>query len=542
MVVLIVLICLSVIVVFRLAGVDSKRSNVWNPDEAISACAANSINVGGLPYRDSVDHRGPLTYYIYSVIFKVAGRNNMVAIHWVLTAIVVALALLVFAIGRYSWGQGAGLTALAVFTLLSCVGADGLDLLAFHTEWPLLVCTTTAMLLVIVSLRTRRRGLLFAAGFFFGCAFLSKQVAAADLVAAMVYVLLFGSAVRAHWRHMGASFALVITGAAIPVLAVVGWFALHGALADFWFYFWTYNTDFYMRPVTATMQIGGLPDMWHYFSKRGMLPVIVLGLFGISAAARDLYSVLRKIGDRLPNEVVLFAGWLVTAWLGASISTRGFGHYYIAVLAPLSLLAAHSLLRLWTFALKPKPDGPLDDTQEPPQFSLNLRTVTAAGALSLSVVYSAILIAAGFSPEGGGWGNPYLAVSRHIAAGSTKDDLIFVWGFVPEIYVQSDRMHASRYTFCNQVTGLIIVKDVQKPYTSDIAVPGAFEIMMDELTTNRPLFIVDTSIGKTVWDYWKYPFSKFPPLDEFVRESYREVGVHIDPDGSPRLRLFRRMD
>jgi hypothetical protein len=159
----------------------------------------------------------------------------------------------------------------------------------------------------------------------------------------------------------------------------------------------------------------------------------------------------------------------------------------------------------------------------------------------LAAAYTTDLISKVFSTAGGGWGNPYLAVSRHIASHSSTDDTIFVWGFVPEIYVQSDRMHASRYTFCNQVTGLIPWENIDEPNTSATAVPGAMGIMMEELTRNRPIFIVDTSIGN-VWAYGKYPFPRFPQLDAFVRDSYREVGVQTNADGTRRLRLLQRAD
>jgi hypothetical protein len=65
--------------------------------------------------------------------------------------------------------------------------------------------------------------------------------------------------------------------------------------------------------------------------------------------------------------------------------------------------------------------------------------------------------------------------------------------------------------------------------------------MMTELESARPRFIVDTSIGD-VWGYGKYPISKYPRLAAFIREHYREAGIHIDPSGEPRLRLFRRVD
>jgi len=57
---------------------------VWNVDEAIHASVARTLLDGGVLYRDAVDQRTPLTYYVFAAIFAVAGPNNLWAVHAVL--------------------------------------------------------------------------------------------------------------------------------------------------------------------------------------------------------------------------------------------------------------------------------------------------------------------------------------------------------------------------------------------------------------------------------------------------------------------------
>ena len=51
----------------------SRLPFVWNPiynvDEGVSATIGNSILEGGVVYKDAIDQRGPITYYIYALIF-----------------------------------------------------------------------------------------------------------------------------------------------------------------------------------------------------------------------------------------------------------------------------------------------------------------------------------------------------------------------------------------------------------------------------------------------------------------------------------------
>ena len=97
----------------------------FNVDEAVSAVVAQEIAEGGLPYRDAIDHRGPLTYYFYALIFQLVGDWNMEAVHVAYALVLSLIALLLFWMDRETglWG---GATVCGFFLDASADGYVGL--------------------------------------------------------------------------------------------------------------------------------------------------------------------------------------------------------------------------------------------------------------------------------------------------------------------------------------------------------------------------------------------------------------------------------
>src|ERR1051325_652452 len=92
---------------------------VWNLDEAASACIADVILNGGLPFKDAIDTRPPLTYYAFAMVFAIFGRNNMPAVHLSLSLLVGVIALVIYALGSLVCNRRAALLATLAFAVLS---------------------------------------------------------------------------------------------------------------------------------------------------------------------------------------------------------------------------------------------------------------------------------------------------------------------------------------------------------------------------------------------------------------------------------------
>ncbi len=202
----------------------------------------------------------------------------------------------------------------------------------------------------------------------------------------------------------------------------------------------------------------------------------------------------------------------------ANVSGRGFGHYFIALFPSVVLLGGLAL------------DGALSE----------INTVIAKNDSHMKAHFlkdfTILLVLYGFVmplirtvranyPRSFKENTAEYFLSAYISESSDVADRIFVWGVQPEIYIRSKRKSATRYTVCNWLTGMIFWTNGDPDMNTDYAiVPGAREIFLEELKTNKPKFIVDTSPSN--WQgYGKYPLAYFKELDEFINKYYV-----LDPD------------
>ena len=85
-------------------------------------------------YKDSVDHRGPINNYLYAIIFLFFGRNNMIAVHSALVAIIFATGIILYKTGTLVDSRKAGCFAVFFYGIFS-YSFFSYDMFAFHTEW-----------------------------------------------------------------------------------------------------------------------------------------------------------------------------------------------------------------------------------------------------------------------------------------------------------------------------------------------------------------------------------------------------------------------
>ena len=214
-----------------------------------------------------------------------------------------------------------------------------------------------------------------------------------------------------------------------------------------------------------------------------------------------------------------------------------FGHYYLPMLPPASLLGAHVLLYLHDEARR----------------ALRRAPSPAAG---LGVVALVVLILGALSehlpsrPETGWppiWGMSagesaaVAATIDRIAARTGPDDRIFVWGWMSSLYTLTDRLPGSRFLYCIFLVGMVPWTNLDDPDTRDQAVPGSWDRFHADIERLRPLYIIDTSPGD-YFHYGKYSPSAVPELGRLLDRWYRREEAFRLPDGSDYLHLYRRLD
>jgi hypothetical protein len=335
-----------------------------------------------------------------------------------------------------------------------------------------------------VLLMLRRRwlwsgALLAAAGMF-------RQSAAINLLlvpAGIFFLESPGNRRRAAWLTGAGLAGAVGAGAAL--------LALTGSLSGFWV--WTIGSLYGYAAGNWT------PAFVLMRARDSVLP------FVLSMAAVWIAAVaFAWRWKRLPAGVQVVIAWLAVSVPGSLAGGHLSWHYFIQVMGPLAVLAALGV----------------DEALKTP------RRRWVAGAAIVGLAAPMI-----------GWGyfdvvsdpltydfNPpvpqHQAVAAYIDSHTLARDRVFVWGNWPALYVESDRLMATR--FPGFLRGFARGSNLP-PNNWDTTAEVWPELKAD-LTRNPPALIVDTAAAG--WsDFSMYPMSNYPVLADFVATRYHVVAT-----------------
>ncbi len=519
-------------VAMRLPGVPV---DVWNVDEGVIAGSAAVTAAGGLPYLDWVDHRAPLTNFIYAATFAVSGAYNMIAVRLLLLLVVGMLIVMVYRIGVRAVGKWGGAAAALLFAVASSAGFDAGDLFAFNAEWAMVLFTTLGMLLLMSALggARRRRIAALGAGTAFALAFLAKQPAALDVAAAGGFLLASlaraGSGPSSGYREVLRVGALLAAGLALTLAVFAVCIAALGVWQPFAFYFYVYNVDYYSAPLSVPRLVATMGRAW-------WVAAGVLGLGWLAAAGAALALVGRRDAEQRAERRslrLLIALWGIATLVGVALSGRLFGHYFIQLLPSWCLLGGLALqesVGLVERAIRALPAA--------------IRMFVLGALLAAAVVWFVVVPWRAVSPgrvqvqERWVTDLPTAAAGAYLRRAMAPDDRLFVWGFYPSLYIHAARLPASRFLYCTFLVGANLGGG-REP--DRYRVPGSMDELLADLERTRPLYIVDTSPGD--YFHWgRYPLRGEPRLWSFVAAHYRLDGRFAATQGSRHFLLYRRAD
>jgi hypothetical protein len=293
-------------------------------DSAVYAVIGRSLG-GALPYRDLIDHKQPVVYPVYWLLDGLAPRSE-VAIRLASAVVAGLAAWLLFLALRQQIGRTRAAVAAALALVLGASRfVQGFELNTEH----LLVLTGT--LLVVVALRlggSRSWWAPVVVGLLCGLAILTKAVGILLAPAALTPFLLARPRQPPVRVLVGFGF-----GTAVPLLAVAGLYAAHGALGDLVSWNWTYNRR-YTSLVTLSSRVDAL--------KLYRADLLVIALAAVASVVW-----LRVRGRRDPLAVTLvtwFAGGVAAALAGG----YGFAHYYAPMMVPAAALLVVPVRPAWS--------------------------------------------------------------------------------------------------------------------------------------------------------------------------------------------------
>jgi hypothetical protein len=210
----------------------------------------------------------------------------------------------------------------------------------------------------------------------------------------------------------------------------------------------------------------------------------------------DLPGERGGTGDRI------VVAWLAVAMVGSIAAGHLSWHYFIQAMGPLALAAALCFerfqLRRWVVSI-------------------------AALGIALPAVgwwvfnLSADPLTYDFSPT---TVPQHEAVAAYIHDHTTPDQRVFVWGNWPALYVESDRLMASR--FPGFLRGF--ARGSGLPPDNWDTTADVWPLLRSDLDAHPPTLIIDTAAAG--WsDFSMYPMSDYPLLADLVASRYHEVAT-----------------
>jgi hypothetical protein len=441
-----------------------------NSDEASLATMATVINHGGRLYHETADRKPPIVPYVYALVFRVTGSTDLRPVRLVAALLLGLTAVLLASEARRRYGNRASAVVCGVLFLLAVSAVFPADSQAATFELFMLLPMTAAFVVA-----GRRRPL--AAGVLLALACLCKQTA----ITAMLPI-----AYLTYWPLGIAGLRRLATGLVAPILVAAAFFGPGP------FLLWT---------VTGN---GG------YLGQIGSVGSALLRGAGVTTALVALeiglvvLAVLAARRRAIPIDLWM---WLLSGAVAVVAGFRFFGHYYLQLVPPAALLAVAGFE------------------------AINRRgRVLALGALAAPAMVCTVI---GFFPIGDSAEIPYARLADKVRAVSAGNDTVFVWGDLPELYWASGRRPATRFVH----TGFLTGNTGGRPNGSgsaEGALPGAWEMLAEDVQRRPPDVIVDTSTGRIRQQEF-YPLSS-TPLAAVVRSSYRLVGevegvriYHLNP-------------
>ena len=475
--------------------------SMYTTDEGYYGTIANDILDGGAVYDTAVDTKPPGMYYIYAGVFWVAGRNNLFAVHVVAIFVVAATALVLRRIGARVADDWAG-------------AWSGIGYVVFlHTYWPgdtlgansEIFASLPLALSVLAFLQGQKKpawSLMFLSGALVGVATLIRQPSAVNL-GVMLACLAYDWLIRRTHSFAGvlAAGSGVVIGFIAVIAALAWYYQLQGNLHDAYLWTWAFAIRYVESQTTFAYVLKHLVTV--HFAV--ILFSGLLWYFGIWQVVETLRSFWRR--RAVSPEAILLILWFGLTYLAIFVGWRFPGHYHLAVLPPLSILAGQTFSRFVAQQRR---------SPQPRRRWIRTAIIGAAALPALGFLIVAFIVRTQTLA--------FLPVVQQIVKETSANDRIFVWGSTPQLYSFSNRRMATRFVSCTHLVGAYASRPRDVRDKGESVIPESWKMFQADWEAHPPVLIIDMS---TVDPFWSaHPMTRYPVLRAYLPEYRVERVIH----------------
>lgn len=447
---------------------------LMDSDEAVRAVGAKLLLNGGVPYLDFVDNKPPLTWLLYAIAGgSVTGARILAALFTWGTALIAGL-LLVHA------RTGTRRLATILYLLFSAAWIDR-QFLTANTEVFMNLPLAAGLYFSLRPEQGERGGILN--GFLCGLCFAASVLCRPTALFAAPVAAFFWFAGPGSSRDLFFSASLKLMGAVAGGLAglgaAAGWFHLHGALKEF--FYWSFLSG---GEIGATGNTGA--DFWRRMAA-SFLPWALSAILLWRGFAGNILEEWRKSPAERDYGVLMLAAVTAITILPCSFGGRWRAHYYLQFLPSLVPLAA-----MWLESLAGR-----ETTAEPPWWQAAIIPALALLPPLLALTVNGTNLVLDHHRER--IGPDIITLSSRWEKEIPPDEAVFIWGYATGAYYLSGRTPASRYIVpVTRLSGYAYGSDRQGRGELDaqsLIDPAEVARLVADLEKNRPLEIADLSPG-----------------------------------------------
>jgi len=428
------------------------HSSVLWADDNLPLAAAMEVARGKTLYRDVWFDKPPLVAWIALAWGARAG----VALRLAGAAYTIAVAWMCWCFARAKWGEREGLLA-ALFTAW---------FLTFGLPSAVIPLASDMLLVLphVVAIYFAWRGRAFWSGVAAGVGLLASSKAIFVLAACLLWC--------------GRSAPMLLLGFAAPNAMALGWMWMHGSAADYCRQAWQWGSIYASNTFVENPAWEGLKRTADWAG------------FQIALVAGAAVGIARDRKWRM-------VAWIALCFVGVMVGLRFFPRYYFLLLAPMIIAAA----RGWSMLL-------------------------ARRAAMVALVILLAIPMVRFGPRyitlarGGTWRDLAIDADSRAAAGQLRSlahpgDTLFVWGFRPDIFIDSRLPAGTRFLESQAISGLLADRHL---FSNGPVAPDFVAANRRELIGSRPTWVVD---GLGLYNP-AAAIEKQPYLREWL-EQYKEV-------------------
>src|SRR5215468_4571315 len=219
-------------------------------DEDFYSTIASDILDGGKVYHTAVDTKPPGIYYIYAGVYRLAGRNNLFAIHLLAIFVVTVTALTVRRIGARVADEWAGAWSGIGYAVFVHAYLPG-DTLAANTEIFASFFLALSVLAFLQGERGARWSWMFLSGSLVGAATLIRQPSAVNvgvMLACLAYAwLISGTQTLGNVVRVGSG---IVAGFVAPIAGLALYYESQGNLHDAYLWAWVFAMRYVVSDTT----------------------------------------------------------------------------------------------------------------------------------------------------------------------------------------------------------------------------------------------------------------------------------------------------